>query len=455
MSDVYYEAQPKQLQFHKATADEVLYGGAAGGGKSFAILWDAVGFCLAYEKAHVAIFRRKFPELEKSIILEFLDKVPNYLYEYNKKEHRAYFTNGSILEFNHCEHDSHVFDYQSAQYDRIYFDELTHFSNFAYTYLMTRCRTVKKGITPQIKSGTNPGNVGHEWVKKRFVDGVIPNKVTEKKDKATDLTYTVQYIPAKIYDNPKLLDADPGYIARLKKLPTEQRKALLEGDWNVFEGQFFREWDEKVHVCQPFKIPKWWVKFRSIDWGFAKPTVVLWYAVSPEGRVYVYRELERTRIPDTQLVKEMKEYSKGETYAYTVADPSLWSINQYERGESIALRLMYMGIPLMKADNNRIAGWNVIHSYLEHSENKKPRLQVFSTCYRLIETLPGLVHDQKNPEDVDTNGDDHAADSLRYGLMTRPHLSKRPFVKPPAQSFESIMNRSLEERKLRGYVGYL
>jgi len=260
---VLYEAQKKQILFHQAEADEVLYGGAAGGGKSFAIIWDAVEFCLKNAKAHVAVFRRKFPELEKSVILEFLTVVPNHLYEYNKKEHRAYFHNGSILEFNHCEHDSHVFDYQSAAYDRMYFDELTHFSWFAYSYLQTRCRTTKEGIIPQIKSASNPGNLGHAWVKKRFVDGVSPNQIKEKYEEETKLSFTVQFIPAKIWDNLYLMKNDPGYIARLKKLPKDQRKALLDGDWEVFEGQFFSEWNEAVHVCEPFTIPSWWIKFRS------------------------------------------------------------------------------------------------------------------------------------------------------------------------------------------------
>jgi len=455
MSSVLYEAQPKQYYFHTSTADETLYGGAAGGGKSYAIIWDAVNFCLKVENAHVAIFRRTFPELEKSIILEFLSKVPNYLYQYNKKEHRVYFNNGSIIDFSHCEHDQDVYNYQSAQYDRIYFDELTHFSYFIYSYLHSRCRTTKQGVKPQIKAATNPGNIGHHWVKKRFIDNAEPMKITERIDEESGAKYTTLFIPARVYDNKYIMEADPAYVERLKKLPEDQRKALLDGNWEMFEGQFFKEWNYDVHTCEPFEIPQWWNRFRSIDWGYTRPTAVLWYAVAPNGTIYVYRELVQAQMTDIELARQIISLSKGENISYTVADPALWSITQYERGESIAMRLTWLGVPLIKGDNNRIAGWNVIRSYLAYDEKNKPKLQIFRNCVNLIRALPGLVHDTKNPEDVNTDGDDDAPDSLRYGLMTRPHKTTIPKKNEPPDTFNAVFKKIQESKSLQGYVGSL
>lgn len=405
-----YYAQEKQVAFHFAEADEVLYGGAAGGGKSEAIVWDAASFCSANKNVKVSIFRRTYPELDKSIILRFREKYPTEEYEYNKQERRAYFKkSGSILEFNHCQHETDVIKFQSAEYERIYFDELTHFTEYQYDYLRSRNRTVKKNIKPQMKSATNPGGIGHLWVKKRFIDNALPNKLIKRKHPQTLTEYSTQYIPAKVYDNKYLVENDPSYINRLEMLPEEERKALLEGDWNVFKGQFFKEWRDEIHVLEPFKIPKGWKIFRAIDWGYRNPTCVVWLAVDNDGRMYVFKELYVSEKTDTEVVQMIKEMTEDEKkVAYTIADPSLWSVTQYEKGESIALRFSKMGISLVRGDNNRLSGASTFHSYLmPDATDKKPSLYFFNTCYNCIRTIPALIHDDKRPEDVNTDGEDH------------------------------------------------
>jgi|WetSurMetagenome_2_1015567.scaffolds.fasta_scaffold01987_14 hypothetical protein len=454
-----YEASPKQQLFHHATADEVFFGGAVGGGKSFAILWDAVFFCINNKNVTAAIFRRTYPELEKSIILEALRVIPITWYTYNKKEHRMYFkATGSILEFNYCQYDQDVYQFQSAQYAREYFDELTHFNKFQYIYLLSRLRhAVSEGETPfklQAKSGSNPGNVGHEWVKNRFIKDQIPGNIEIRTDPETGSSYTTQYIPSRLHDNTYLMQ-DDSYVKNLMKLDKEDRKALLEGDWDILKGQFFEEWRYDLHVCEPTTIPEWWTHIRCMDWGYAKPACVLWLAFSPEGDCYVYRELSVTKTSDTELAAKIKDLTGKQHIQYTVADPSIWSITQYERGESVAYRLSSEGVDVIKGDNNRISGWNVIHSYLRCDEKTdvKPKLHVFSTCSYLIESLPGLIHDEHHPEDLDTHGDDHAADALRYGLMTKPMIPKKPSINPPTGSMEYFLKKARDERREKGYVG--
>jgi PBSX family phage terminase large subunit len=450
---VYYEAQEKQREFHMATADEVLYGGSAGGGKSYSMIWDAVTFALSYKNLNIAIFRKTYPELEKSIIQEALKVIPQHWYTYNKHEHRMYLkATNSTIDFNYCQYDSDVYNFQSAQYDREYFDELTHFNKFVYTYLMSRCRTTKPGLKAQVKAASNPGNIGHEWVKKRFIEDAIPGKVMERLDPETGAKFTTQFIPAKLSDN-KYLAESGDYEAMLMRLPTEERRMLLEGDWTILKGQYFSEWRYDLHVIKPFEIPSFWTRIRCLDWGWTKPSAVLWIAFNPEGQAFVYKELVVTETTDTQLVERINEMSKGESIAYTMADPALWSTTQFERGESIAYRMANMGIPMIKGDNNRIAGWNLIHSYLFSDDNTPPKLRVFENCHYLIETLPGLIRDENKPEDLDTRGEDHAADALRYGLMTKPMLSRKPKEKVPQNSVQYWVDKMSKAEKKGIYVG--
>ena len=455
-----YTAQPKQVLFHFAQADEVFYGGAAGGGKSEAIIWDAYDFCTSYKKVHASIFRRTYPELEKSIILRWMEKIPAKTYKYNKQEHRILFPEtGSTLEFNHCQYESDVIRFQSAEYQRMYFDELTHFTEYQYKYLLSRCRTTNPEVKVQIKSASNPGGVGHLWVKKRFINDAVPNQTCDRVDLESGTPYTTIFIPAKVYDNDYLMKGDPNYVNKLNRLPEDERKALLEGDWNVFKGQFFKEWRTDLHIIDPFEIPTNWVRFRALDWGYRNPTAVLWFAIAPDGQMVCYKELyviEKTDQEVCELIKEMDEdeIKRGIQIRYTVADPALWSVNQYEKGESLAMRFVSLGVPLMKADNNRMSGWSTMHSYLlPHEKDNKPSLQFFSTCHNAIRTIPSLVHDQHKPEDLDTEGEDHCADACRYGLMSHPLRPMMKKVESTVASFNNLLKKIRAKKHHSTYIG--
>ena len=259
------EITEKQEQFINSEAFETLFGGAAGGGKSYGQLVDALLYALKYPKSKQIIFRRTFPDLEKSLIRVSLEFYPREVASYNSSKHIWTFKNGSIIDFGYIDSENDVYQYQSAEYDIIRFDELTHFTKYMYTYMISRCR----GANPypkHIKSSTNPGGVGHSWVKERFIDVGEPNKIHEvildngKKN-------TVIFIPSFVQDNMFLLNNDPDYINRLELLPEKERQALLYGDWDIFDGQFFTEFNRNIHVCTPFEIPRDWRIYRTRDYG--------------------------------------------------------------------------------------------------------------------------------------------------------------------------------------------
>ena len=421
----------KQKAFIDATETEVLFGGAAGGGKSYGQVIDAELYALKYPGSRQLLLRRTYPELKMSILRMALSIYPQEIFTYSAQDHTGRFINGSTIDFGYLNEENNVYRYMSAEFDVIRFDELTHFTEYMYTYLISRLRGAN-GYPKQVKSSTNPGNVGHGWVKERFISIAPPNTVIKTPQG------TRRFIPSKVQDNLFLMQSDPEYVNRLKNLSENEQKALLYGSWDVFEGQYFTEWDRSRHVVEPFEIPKEWRRFRSMDWGFNDPCCVLWYAVGPDGTVYVYRELYVRLMMSPDVADEVRHLSEGEDVAYTAASPDMWAERGIAdiSGVTIAEVFSSHGVPLIRADNTRVSGWQRVREYLRGSGEKgsgPPRLQVFSTCVNLIRTLPVMTYDKHRVEDVGDGLEDHACESLRYGLMSRPspNVVKAQKEKPP------------------------
>lgn len=407
----------KQKSFIDATEQEVLFGGAAGGGKSYGQMVDALIFALKYPKSKQLILRRTFAELDKSLIRTSLSLFPKEIYTFNSSTHTGKFKNGSCIDFGYCAAENDVYQYQSAEYDIIRFDELTHFTENQYIYLISRVRGANS-YPKQIKSSTNPGGIGHSWVKARFVD---PSRAGEPFVGKGGLSKI--FLPALLEDNKFLAEGDPDYKKRLLALPERERKALLYGDWNIFEGQYFSEFNRKKHVCDPFEIPKSWRKYRTVDYGLDR-LACLWIAVAPDGVSYVYREFCKSNLTISEAARGICERTPPSEDIYaTLAPPDLWSRSQ-ETGKSKASIFSEYGINFTKTSNDRECGWLSIKELLLGREGKA-RIQIFSSCDEIIKCLPALSVDKLRPTDCATEPHEitHAPDALRGFAIyyTRPN----------------------------------
>lgn len=412
----------KQESFIKATADEVLFGGAAGGGKSYGQIVDAFLFAMKHAGSKQLLLRRTFPELRRSLMMTSIELFPTEVAKFNESEKKWKFKNGSIIEFGYCESEKDVNQYQSAEYDCIRFDELTHFTEFQYIYMLSRLRGVND-FPKQMKSSTNPGSVGHAWVKKRFIDVAPPESVYTFNDR------TRVFIPSKVQDNKFLMDKNPEYLKQLKELPESERKALLEGDWNIFEGQYFTEFDTSLHVIEPFQIPSWWRRYRAIDYGLDM-LACYWISVDEEGNAYVYKELYESDLIISEATRRIIEMTDEEIFT-TFAPPDLWNRRQ-DTGESAADIFYKNGVGLAIARNDRVTGWLTVKEYLKPTIDifgrPSAKLKIFNNCLNLIRCLPALLRDQKNPSDVAKEPHEltHGPDALRYFCMSYTAVSEKP-----------------------------
>ncbi len=398
----------KQKKFIEADADEVLFGGAAGGGKSYGQLIDAFLYALRYRGSKQLILRRSYAELEKSLIRVALAVFPRAIYSYNSTAHVGRFKNGSLLDFGYCAGEQDVFQYQSAEYDVIRFDELTHFTEFQYVYLLSRLRGAN-GYPKAIKSSTNPGGVGHAWVKARFIDPAPPYEVFRGKDGMRRV-----FIPSRVDDNLFLLRGDPAYRERLQALPEMQRRALLLGDWSIFEGQFFGEFNYDVHTVADFEIPPHFRRYRSLDYGLDR-LACLFFAMAPTGEIYLYREVcESDLIISEAAERILAATGKQERIYATLAPPDLFSRSQ-ESGRSRAAIFAEHGVVFTPSSNDREAGWLSVKELLRVGASGTPRLRIFRSCTEIIRCLPLLQTDTARPSDVRTepHAITHAPDALR------------------------------------------
>ncbi len=409
----------KQKAFLQAQAEEVLFGGAAGGGKSYGQLVDALLFALKYQGSKQLILRRTYPELEKSIIRTSLELFPEAVARYNATSHVWTFVNRSIVEFGNCDAEKDVYKYQSAEYDVLRFDELTHFTSSMYLYLMSRVRGTN-GYPKQVKSTTNPGGIGHAWVKERFIHPAPPGEVFWVQD-ADGGKHSRVFLPSLVDDNVFLMRADPEYKKRLKNLSENDQRALLYGDWDLDEGAYFDEFQQDVHVIAPRKLPGNDRRYMSLDYGLDM-LACYWYSMDAMGYVTVYRELYQPGLIIDEAARAiLHAMPPGEMQRICsiFAPADLWNRRQ-ETGKSVAARFADMGIYLDKVNGRREAGWYEVKRYLRPQTDEfgdtRPKLQIFHTCRNLIRCLPAVQHDTKRPNDVALEPHEltHAPDALRY-----------------------------------------
>ena len=440
---VLWTPQRRQADFLARFEDEALYGGAAGGGKSEALVAEAL------RQAHIPhyralILRKTYPELS-----ELIDKSQRYYRgafpgaQWSEARHMWRFPSGAKIYFGAMQHTNDRFKYQGRAYDYIAFDELTHFTQDEYLYLLSRNRASGPGTRVYLRASANQGGIGHGWVKARFLTPAPPMQTiwedvqVRTPDGAVHTARRSRiFVPSTVFDNQILLQNDPAYAARLAALPDADRRALLYGDWDAFAGQVFSEWradpahyaDRRyTHVVDPFPIPRGWRVVRGFDFGYSRPFSVGWWAISPDGALCRIRELygctgtpnEGVRWEPARIAREIKKIEqddpniRGRTVR-GVADPSIFDES---RGESVAQMMEREGIFFDRGDNSRIAGKMQVHHRLAFDQNGAPGLTVFSTCRHFIRTVPALVYDPVNVEDVNTAMEDHIYDEMRYVVM--------------------------------------
>lgn len=450
MTTTIWTPQTRQSIFQARTEDEALYGGAAGGGKTDALLTEALRQ-VNIPNYRGLLLRKTYPQLEGMISrsIELYQAVfPKAKYNITDKVWK--FPSGGKIFFGHVNYEKDKYQYQGKAYDFIAFDELTHFTYTQYTYILSRNRPTGPGTRVYARATANPGGIGHGWVKARFISPAPPmtrmnvnTQAVAPDGKVIKFVKTRIFIPSSVFDNPALLANDPNYLATLASLPEAEKNALLYGDWDSFSGQAFTEWrnvperyeDRRhTHVIKPFRIPKNWKLYRGFDFGYAKPFSVAWYAVDCDGRMYRIREyygctgepnvgikLEPHEI--ARKIREIEEEDpnlKGrQKEIIGIADPSIFDKS---RGQSIAEmmedhpnKIYWDG-----GDNARIPGKMQFHYRLTFDSEGYPMFYCFDTCKHFIRTIPTIVYDESNVEDIDTDTEDHIYDECRYVFMENP-----------------------------------
>lgn len=437
--------------------NEALYGGAAGGGKSDTLVMEATRQVdIPHYKG--LLLRKTYPQLT-----ELIEKSLNYYPRafpgavYNDSKHTWRFPSGAKIIFGSMQYTKDKFNYQGKAYDFIGFDELTHFTYDEYIYMLSRNRPNGPGTRCYMRATANPGGIGHGFVKNRFVTAAKPmttiwEPVAVELPDGTKLKKWMSrvFVPSSVFDNKKLLENDPNYLARLAALPKADRDALMYGNWDSFSGQFFEEWRDNpdhyadrryTHVIDPFEIPTGWKIYRSFDWGYAKPFSCGWWAVDYDGVAYRILEYygctgtpnQGVRLNAQEVFQKIHKiecehrWLKGKKIT-GVADPAIFT---QDGGPSIYEAAEKCGVYFDPGDNQRIPGWMQMHYRFSFDENGYPMMYIFSNCTACIRTVPTLIYDLYQVEDLDTEGEDHVADEMRYFCMSRPIEPRLPKAADP------------------------
>jgi len=445
-----YAAFPRQREFHESEAKYRLFGGAAGPGKTKALLFEAI------RQAHLhgdknpvdtLLLRRTFPELESSLVAYFRRDLPRDLYaSYNESKHIVTWLNGSTTRFGHCAHENDIYQYQGAEYLFIGIDELTHFTLKMWQFLTSRNRCPVAGSVPNMAGATNPGNIGHAWVKALWIDQRAPAGM-DRPDQYDPADYA--FTRATVADNPIYAD-DREYRRTLEALPTHLRRAFLDGEWDVFAGQYFDVFDRARHTprAEELQLEPWWPRWLSIDWGFEHPSGVLWHTAAPDGTVITYREFVQNHLSPRMLAAAIAERSAGERVSSVYLSPDAFA--QRTADDTIAAQigrgLELEGLPRPDpADDDRVGGWMLMYELLAQD-----RWLLAQNCARLIELLPVLTRDEANIEDVLKCEGDDAADAARYGLKSRMEPGRAPLALRNAERITAVdsTSRAIWMRKI-------
>lgn len=437
-----WQSLPKQghVLVEYALVFELLYGGAAGPGKSEYLLAYNMLRRLKYPGTSGLFLRREYQQLIKSegAIPRSHAILHGSSASWNGSERKWTFPGGGALEFGHIHSEEDKHNYQSAAYADIQFDELTQFTESQYLYLFSRARTTRPGCVPTIRSATNPGGVGHGWCKSRFIDPLPPetvgwfkriSDVDTQVDPSDPLAKSRVFIPGRLEDNRYLTETNE-YEATLLAMPEDDMRALLYGDWDAWKGNVFKRWKRERHVLRPFDVPKDWPRWTGLDWGYARPFVCLWLASGPrlqsdleplarcdQAHVYVYREISRPGLLDEEMAQRVKAASAGETIGMHCADPSSFFAKVDRTGIIPSQVFAAHGVRLTASNNERLPGKRAVDAMLADCACGVPRLRVFETCVRLIKNLPELPYDPIHVEDVDTDAADDEFDALRYAIQ--------------------------------------
>ncbi len=401
----------KQKLFLEATERYVAYGGARGGGKSWAVRCKATLLALNYPGCRILILRRTLPELRENHIRPLCGMLKETAI-YNESKKSFLFSNGSLLLCGYCAKEKDLFRYQGQEFDFIFIDEATHMEEMVFTALKGCLRGIN-GYPKRMYLTCNPGGVGHSWVKRLFID---------RKFKKGENPSDYRFIPAKLSDNKILEERDPDYLEALLSLPADLRKAWLDGCWDLFEGQFFEEFSREIHTVEPFPLPPECMRYMAFDYGLDM-LACLWFAVFSDGRIYVYRELHESGLIVSEAAAKMLEYSRGEKIRQIYMPPDMAS-RQKDSGLTMEELFMRNGISGIAADNRRVPGWLAVKELLNPLPDafggKTPRLRIFKHCTVLISHLPALLRDSKNGSDASVHPHEitHICDALRYFALS-------------------------------------
>jgi phage terminase large subunit len=435
---------PKQARFFKSDKRFIGYGGARGGGKSWAIDRKAPLLACYYGGIKILLLRRTYKDLERNHV-RTLKPILKGLADYSEQKKCFTFPNGSILELGYCASESDVLQYQGQEYDIIFMDEATQFTEFQFETL-TACLRGANRFPKRIYLTCNPGGVGHEWVKRLFIS---------KKYRQSESPDDYEFISATVFDNKVLLENDPGYVNMLNNLSDGLRQAWRDGNWDMLAGQYFSEFDRNVHVIEPFDIPPHWNKYRAIDYGLDCLACV-WVAVDESGVNYVYREYAESDKVISEGAADIIRLTGDEKMQYTAAPPDMWGRSQ-ESGKTKSELFADSGLYLIKSNNDRETGWLAVKELMKirgEGRAKTTQFKIFSNCTELINDLPALQRDAKKPTDCMTEPHDitHLPDALRYYVVQRFSNS----APPPEQKTEldKIRDRAFRNIKKSGRVIY-